>query len=103
MSKEAMVRTFTRPDLRRVAIRLSPTFWQLVDRASVAKGLTWQDYIDEVIRNEPDAQNYTALVRDAAARDLMVALDVASANLSRNRKEVARELICKLLDEVIAA
>ncbi|MCY1382282.1 hypothetical protein D9M69_702900 [compost metagenome] len=65
--------------------------------------MTWQDYIGEVIGNEPDSQNFTALVRDAAARDLMVALDVAKSNLSRNRKEVARELICKLLDEVMAA
>ncbi|TSP14005.1 hypothetical protein [Cupriavidus campinensis] len=103
MKKEAIVRTFTSPELGRVAIRLSETFWCLVDRAAEAKGLSWQAYVEGVLRGEPDAQNYTALVRDAAASDLLAAIDTYKERLARARKEVGRELINKLLDDLVEA
>jgi hypothetical protein len=101
MKKDPIVRTFTSPKLGRVAIRLSETFWCLIERAAEAKGVSWQDYVEGVIQGEPDSQNYTALVRDAAAADLLGVVDLYKERLLRARKEVGRELINKLLDELV--
>ena len=66
------MRTLELVGSKRTGIRLDPATWIAVDWLAARKGLKWAEWVREIVRNRPDTDNMTAVIREAAMDGILV-------------------------------
>jgi predicted DNA-binding ribbon-helix-helix protein len=70
---ESKMRTLELAGTKRTGIRLDSTTWQAIDWIAEKQGKKWSEWARGIIQNHPDADNMTAVIREAAMNELLMA------------------------------